>query len=260
MAGYLVFDIESIPDGDLIARTKYPDMNYTPAAAIQAAHLEALADSDGKSDFIPLTYQSPVSVGLARLTDDLHVKKLIVLNGAENVIAAAFWDLYRSEDVTLVSFNGRTFDLPVLELMAFKHAIRIPANYWAKYGPRNRYGSGHIDLMDFIGNTGAHRVVGGLDLLAKLLGRTGKTMVGGQKLTGNCVYDLYQQQQYKAIDDYCIADVLDTYAIFIRTRILTGEITTADETRLLSRAKQVHANYLVGKTDGPEQRGVTPPS
>ena len=38
---YLVVDTESVPDGELIALTKYPDEALTPAAAIAKAQDEA---------------------------------------------------------------------------------------------------------------------------------------------------------------------------------------------------------------------------
>ena len=50
---YLVVDTESVPDGELIAQTKYPDGALTPAAAIAKAQDEARESSHTNSDFLP---------------------------------------------------------------------------------------------------------------------------------------------------------------------------------------------------------------
>src|SRR4051812_13729821 len=133
MAGYLVFDVESVPDGSLLSRVRHPGL--TPQEAIVRAERDALAESNGRSDFIPYTFHVPVTVGFARLDDNFLVRKVWVINGTEDNLVASFWHTYAREPVTFVTFNGRTFDLPLLELMAFKHGITIPQEYWAKYGP-----------------------------------------------------------------------------------------------------------------------------
>jgi len=52
---------------------------------------------------------------------------------------------------------------------------------------RNRYNTGsHIDLYDLFSNFGAAQVVGGLNLLANLIGKPGKTSIDGSK-----VQDMY---------------------------------------------------------------------
>ena len=40
---YIVFDTESIPDGELVATVKYPSENLSPDAAIERAQAEAKA-------------------------------------------------------------------------------------------------------------------------------------------------------------------------------------------------------------------------
>src|SRR5436853_53618 len=113
------------------------------------------------------------------------------------------------ERVKLVSFNGRCFDLPLMELAAFRYGCTARDYYLS----RNRYSPGHIDVMDWLSNFGALRMTGGLDVLAKLLGKPGKmTMAGDQ------VYRLYLEGKIELINDYCLFDTLDTYFIFLRSR------------------------------------------
>ena len=60
------------------------------------------------------------------------------------------------------------FDLPLLEIAAFRYGIAAPAILG------KRSDDWHLDLMAWLTNSGAIRLSGGLNLLAKLLGKPGK--------------------------------------------------------------------------------------
>ena len=49
---------------------------------------------------------------------------------------------------------------------------------------------------------------------------------------------MYQAGKIQEINDYCLADTLDTYFIFLRTRVMQGEFSLADEHRLVLRARE----------------------
>lgn len=226
-SGYLVFDIETILDGDLLASTKYD--GETAEEAINHAKADALLASNNASDFVNVAYHIPVCIGLASLSQDFEVKSITAFSGECSKIVLKFWQYYHVSQPTIITFNGRGFDLPVLELMAFKHSIRIlPESYWGRTGPRNRYSESHIDLLDFLCNYGASRLSGGLDLLVQQIGLDGKT------LDGKAIDQLYREDKHKDIEEYCINDVYLTYAVFLRTRLMLGEITSGEqETKLL---------------------------
>ena len=57
---YFVFDIESVADGELVSRLKYPGEDLGPAEAI-AKYRAELMEENGK-DFIPYTFQLPISL------------------------------------------------------------------------------------------------------------------------------------------------------------------------------------------------------
>ena len=63
--------------------------------------------------------------------------------------------------------------MPLLELAAFRYGFRARDYFQSS---RNRY-NGPIDLCDWLTNFGACRLAGGLNLLAKLLGKPGKMEV-----------------------------------------------------------------------------------
>jgi predicted PolB exonuclease-like 3'-5' exonuclease len=147
-----------------------------------------------------------------------------------------FWNEVCSQRPTLVTFNGRSFDLPLMELAAFRWGLAVPTYFTDHQGPRNRFSERHIDLQEFVGNYGASRTGGGLNLLAKLLGKPGKMDVDGSK-----VYDMYAAGKLAEINDYCLCDALDTYFVFLRTRLLIGRINRERERVLIERVKALLA-------------------
>ena len=171
------------------------------------------------------------------------------------MITKHFWDGWKAyKKPTLVSFNGRTFDIPLMELSAFRYGISIPEwfniherSYDQK---RNRYNQGsHFDLQEVITNFGTTRLSGGLNLMANLIGRPGKMGVAG-----HMVQNMHDNGELEAINNYCRCDVLDTYFVLLRTKLLTGEINFEREQELIANTVEwlkskseefpVYAEYL----------------
>jgi predicted PolB exonuclease-like 3'-5' exonuclease len=230
---YLVLDTETVPDGKLIGEVKYPGENLTPEEAISRAQAEARELSPTKSDFLPVTYQIPVSVCVLRVGADYTPQALTCLDAPEYrpaEIARKFWLGSARYRAKLVTFNGRAFDLPLLELAAFRWGYSAREHFHAS---RNRYNGNHLDLCDFVSNFGACRLTGGLNLLAKLLGKPGKMDVDGDQ-----VYAMHQAGRAQEINDYCMFDTLDTYFVFLRTRVLTGDLTAEQERILEENARE----------------------
>ena len=236
---YFVFDIESVADGALISRIRYPGENLAPAKAI-AKYRAELLEENGK-DFIPYTFQLPVSLVVARLGKDLALQDLVALDEKQarpHEIVRLFWDGWRKyQRPKLVTFNGRGFDLPLLELCAFRYGLAIP-DWFAEDArsfdqPRNRYNTAaHFDLHEWLTNNGASRFNGGLSLAANLIGKPGKMDVAG-----HMVQDLWDAGKSAEIHDYCRGDVLDTYFIFLRSRVAAGDIDLKREHALIEQAR-----------------------
>ncbi len=234
---YLVFDVESIPDAKLIKKVKYPEENLDDEGAVRKYQEEILAGSGGTTDFIPVTFQNPIAVCIAKVAEDFSLIDIVNLDRPAyrtSEIVRLFWhgveNLYNHS--ALVTFNGRGFDIPLLELMAFRYGYSVKRHFKDKWAGRNRYSTKHIDLQDFMSNYNAIRMNGGLNLLAKVLGKPGKMSTKGDQ-----VYDMYLQGKVEEINNYCIHDVLDTYFVFIRTRVLQGDITIEKEQELVQKAK-----------------------
>jgi 3'-5' exonuclease len=240
---FLVFDTESIPDGSLLAKVKYAGENLTPEAAIEKARQEAREEAKNGSDFIPVTFQIPIAVCVLRVGADFLPQALACLDAPTfrtPEIVRQFWrgvSLYHR--AKLVTFNGRGFDLPLMELAAFDHGCSA-RQYFAS---RNRYNGNQIDIFDWLSNFGAYRMVGGLDMMAKRGRRP--AAVGKMEVAGDQVYAMYQAGRHQEINDYCMFDTLDTYFIFLRTRVLMGEMSAEQEEQLARRARAWLAEKIV---------------
>ncbi|HEY1784696.1 MAG TPA: 3'-5' exonuclease, partial [Pirellulales bacterium] len=206
---YLAFDIESVADGALVARLRYPREKLDARAAVRRYRDELLEKYD--SDFIPYTYQMPISVAVGKIAGDFRLLDVVVLDEPQfrpHVIVEHFWRGWEKyKRPTLVSFNGRSFDIPLLELSAFRFGLSIPGwfNLEAKSFEqhRNRYNlDAHFDLQELLTNFGSSRFTGGLNLAANLLGKPGK-----MEVEGHMVQDMFDAGKLAEINDYCRCDV-----------------------------------------------------
>ena len=256
---HLIFDVESVADGELIAKVRYPDEKLTAKKAIKK-YQDELMEEKG-STFIPHTFQVPIAVVVAKVSKDFRLLDIVSLDEPDfrsHVITAHFWkgwQIYRRPQ--WVTFNGRSFDLPLMELAAYRYGISL--GDWFKddgyRSLRNRFNSAaHLDLQELLTNFGAARINGGLNLAAQLLGKPGK-----MGLTGDKVQEQFDAGELQSISDYCRCDVLDTYFVFLRCMVLSGKTTLEDELKLVDHAKQwieeradtceAYSDYLAGWGD-----------
>ena len=152
---------------------------------------------------------------------------------AEERMVRAFWDRVEEFRGALVSFNGRNFDLPVLELRALKYGCQAPRYFNGKFGHRHRYSEqGHYGLYDFLTNFGMARIRGGFHLLAQLVGLPGKGEVSGGDVQG-----LWEAGRHDDIANYCRRDVIQTYFLFLRVELMRGRLPVDRYERALEQAR-----------------------
>lgn len=245
--GYFVFDVESAVDGQLVADLRFTGEELSPQAAV-ARFRKELFEKNG-SDFVPYTYHFPISVVVAKVRHDYSLADIVILDDPEfrpHVITDHFWRGWEGYGFpTFVSFNGRSFDMPLMELSAFRYGLSAAA-WFNDQGrsfeqPRNRYNTtAHLDVQDIMVNFGATRFSGGLDLAASILGKPGKMNV-----RGDMVQDMYDEGKIAEINDYCRCDVLDTYFVFLRTRVIIGKITIEREQEIVAQTKE----WMQGQVD-----------
>ena len=244
---YFVFDIESVADGTIVSKIRYPSETLSPKKAIRRYRDELIEKYD--TDFIPYTFQVPVSIVVAKVTEGFVIDDIVALDEPDfrsHVMTKMFWEGWEKyKSPTLVSFNGRSFDVPLLELSAYRYGLSVPK--WFAMGskswdqPRNRYNlQRHLDLQDVLVNHGAVRFNGGLNLAANLLGKPGKMDVQGYM-----VQDMYDDGKLAEINNYCRCDVLDTYFVFLRTQVMVGKLSLEDEQEIVGQTK----NWLIERSN-----------
>ncbi len=92
--------------------------------------------------------------------------------------------------------------------------------YYRDPGFRYRFSAeGHWDLGDYLADFGAARMAS-LHGAARLIGLPGKE----EGLDGSQVEGLYRAGQIEILRQYCLSDVVQTAFVFLRTRLLLGEI------------------------------------
>ena len=177
---YLLFDIESVTDGQLISKIRFPNEDLSPGEATARYQIE-LKERTG-SEFVPYTYHLPIAVAIIKIRQDFRIDDIKTLDDDQyrpHIITKHFWEGWNAyHKPTLISFNGRTFDIPLMELAAYRYGISIPG--WFNQADRsyeqkrNRFNqNSHIDLQEVITNFGATRLNGGLNLMANILGKPG---------------------------------------------------------------------------------------
>lgn len=221
---FAIFDIETRIDKALIQSVMYPHEDVTEEEAYQRFRQQIRQERDSRSDFLPIAFHVPISIVVGNVTGDhalTAVEVLCAQDYSEEGIVCEFWRRVEIFPGTLVSFNGRAFDLPVLEMQALRYGCQAPRYFNEKYGHRYRYSEErHYDLFDFLSNVGVHRIRGGFNLLARLIGLPGKTWVDGSMIQG-----LWEAGQLSMIHTYCRQDVIQTYGLFLRIELMRGRLT-----------------------------------
>jgi hypothetical protein len=239
MTRYLVFDIETRVDKELVKQIHDPENALTIDQAYDKARDELMERSNQRSDFFPIPFHIPIAIATLQADEDYRIRAFGCLGAdrySEGELVTRFWQAFESAQ-TLVSFNGRGFDLPVLETRALKSGLSLaryfgsPQSKWS-YRSSRYSDSTHIDLCDFLSNFGAVNRRGSLDLLARLIGLPGKYMIEGED-----VEYLFRQGRQKEINQYCITDVLQTYLLFLRVELLRGKLEPASYEATVTAAR-----------------------
>ncbi len=211
-AQYLVLDIETVPD---IERWDRPE------------------SAEGSRDpFPPSWAHRIVVIGCLWLDHGYSLKRLDVISDPaeaagtpddrERALLEQLSRFVGRQRPVLVTYNGRSFDLPVIALRALCHAVPLPW-YYREGTTRSRYSEqGHLDLCDWLADHGATRS-SSLDAIARLIGLPGKLGVDGSQVEG-----LYQAGELARIQQYCLTDVAQTALLFLRFRLLQGKLSAED--------------------------------
>ncbi len=229
-----VFDIETVPDTDAAPNlTGIESVDVAERrAAIEAYHLEV---TDGKNAFPRQPFHKVVAISFleAEIERDGgregYIMRDLRSGGEadydEARLLQGFFTYLERQKPRLVSFNGRTFDLPVLKYRAMVHGISAPWLYksgdkWNSY--TYRYAADwHCDLLDVLRDYGASAAVK-LNEVCAVMGFPGKFGVDGSK-----VAQMIDDGKIEDVRNYCETDVLNTYLVYLRWQLHTGTLNKA---------------------------------
>ena len=228
MTPILVFDIETIPDVEGLRRVWGLAPEVSDAAVVDLAS-QRRRQATG-SDFLPHHLQRVVAISCAlRSSEGVRVWTLGSEQDGEREIVKRFFDGIEKYTPQLVSWNGGSFDLPVLHYRALFHGI-AGCCYW-DVGDNNRdfkynnylgrFHTRHIDVMDLLAGY-QNRAWAPLDEIAQLCGLPGKLGMDGSQ-----VYAAFLRGELAAIRDYCETDVANTYLLFQRFQLIRGMLDSA---------------------------------
>ena len=224
-----IFDCETIPDASLVRKSF--GLEGTDAKVSEQAFI--LQEEKSGSSFLPLPFHQVVAIS-AVMTDDFGAfQKVSSIDGEnESAMIKSFLNFIDKHNPKLVSFNGRSFDIPMLMIRAMKYNLSCHAFFevenkmlnkskWDNYRYRFSH-KFHVDLMDHISEFGAARGLN-LNTLCTMMGIPGKFDVSGDQ-----VHKLFYDKKITEIKEYCESDVLNTYWLYLKYELLKGNITKED--------------------------------
>ncbi|MEE8627050.1 MULTISPECIES: 3'-5' exonuclease [Methylobacterium] len=205
----LCLDIETVPDTELVPADwpadKFPKPAWHRVVAVSYARARIVTD--------PATSLETYVVE--------HCRSGGEATWGEERLLRGFWRLFDAGAHRLVTWNGRSFDVPVLQLRAFVHGI--PAGAWYRRGDRwsgysARYSQEyHADLLELLSAHGASTRMG-LDEMAAAMGLPGKAGEHGSNVGHHIA-----EGDIERVRNYCECDVLNTLGLYIRWSYLCGQ-------------------------------------
>ena len=239
MTPQLVFDIETIPDIAGIRRVHDISAVVDDAGVLDWFMQRRRAATGG--DFAPLHLHRVVAIACA-MRDDAGIRVWSIGDAAdpEPELIRRFFDGIERYTPQLVSWNGGGFDLPVLNHRALIHGVTA-SKYWdwgeedREFNLNNylaRFHTRHLDLMDVIAQY-QPRAVAGLDAIARLCGFPGKIGMDGSE-----VHAAIAAGRIQEVRAYCETDVVNTYLVYQRFRLMRGELDAGEYAREISLVRE----------------------
>ncbi|MGZ4853126.1 MAG: 3'-5' exonuclease [Halobacteriota archaeon] len=135
----------------------------------------------------------------------------------EKQLVSAFVDRIAELKPQLVTFNGNSFDLPVLRYRAMINSVSAPGLSLRPYF--NRYTDDALDLCDVLSSFAPHTKAS-LNELSRIMGMPGKP----DGIDGSEVERYFLDGKIKEIAEYCETDIVNTYRVWLRYELFRGRL------------------------------------
>ena len=221
----LVFDIETVGESwDSLDPTTQEVLTRWIGRTSKDAHEHAalLKDVQGGLGFSPLTGQV-VAIGFydverrqgvvyyqSNEDTESDVDEYILKPRTESDMLVDFWEGAKSYD-TFVTFNGRGFDVPFLNLRSAILGIRPAVDLMDGRYLYQQKQSRHVDLQDQMTFYGAMMRRPSLHLFCRAFGIESPKMDG---IAGDDVAELFHAKKFRDIARYNARDVIATTALY----------------------------------------------
>jgi predicted PolB exonuclease-like 3'-5' exonuclease len=232
----IAWDLETVPDLDAVRRLS--DLHET---ADESEVRDALGDGFPK---LPLHKIVCIGALIAKRED---AGWNVVALGAPHIgqrteaeLIASFVSRIGELRPQLISFNGNSFDLPVLRYRAMVNRVSAPGLQARPYF--HRYTDDALDLCDALASYDA-RSKPKLDELSKILGLSGKP----DGIHGGEVEGLVNAGRIQEVADYCETDVVNTYRIWLLYELFRGTMTMQQYEWSEGKLRD-HAKPRIGET------------
>jgi predicted PolB exonuclease-like 3'-5' exonuclease len=213
LASVIVWDIETVPD-----------LRGFAAASGLIGKLDDEVRAELGEKFPKLIYHSIVCIGaLVAQREETHwsisaVGAPHIGERSEREIISAFVKRIADLAPQLVTFNGASFDLPVLRYRAMVCGVAAPGLALRPYF--NRYTEDAIDLCDVLSSFSPQNKPS-LRELCRVMGLPGKPDgIGGADVERFC-----REGRVAEVAAYCETDVVNTYRVWLRYELFRGRLT-----------------------------------
>ena len=153
----------------------------------------------------------------------------------EKQLITAFADRIAELSPQLVTFNGNSFDLPVLRYRAMINSVSAPGLSARPYF--NRYSDDALDLCDALSSFSMQGKAT-LHEISRVLGLPGKP----DSIDGGEVHRYFQEGKIQEIADYCETDIVNTYRVWLRYELFRGRLSAQEyEASELALAEYIQA-------------------
>jgi predicted PolB exonuclease-like 3'-5' exonuclease len=208
----VVWDLETVPD--LAAAARMLDLGAAPEVKVRAAL---------GSGFPKHPLHKIVCIGAlvaSRQSEGWRIDALGAPHIGERTEAKLISDFIEKIGQLLpqlITFNGHSFDLPVLRYRAMVNRVSAGGLQVRQYF--HRYTDHALDLCDALGSYMPGAKVK-LDEVSKILGLTGKP----EGIDGSRVEEMVLAGQIEEVARYCESDVLNTYRVWLVYELFRGSI------------------------------------
>jgi 3'-5' exonuclease len=152
---------------------------------------------------------------------------------SEKELVSAFVGRIAELTPQLITFNGNSFDLPVLRYRALVNEVSAPGLSKRPYF--NRYTEDAIDLCDVLSGFSSQGKAT-LHEICRVMGLRGKPT----DIDGSDVAQYHRDGKTQEIANYCETDVLNTYRLWLRYELFRGKLTEAE----LDASERNLGNYI----------------